>query len=535
MLSRIEPSLKPKHRYIAATTQDIISFLLDQCSNRIHIYQTHAFMLVRGFDQDNLFLGRFIETCSNTGLLDHAISVFSHKTQKDIYFYNAMIKAFSSHSRVKEAIFVYNEARVIGLRPDFYTIPFLLKGVSRLGLGKGVHCQAISFGLDRDVHVGFRLIQMYSACGHVCDARKVFDEMFIRGVAVWNAMVSGYCKVGEVEKGRALFEVMPERNVISWTALIAGYAQANMGCEAVDVFRRMQDDNVPPDEVTMLALLSACAQLGALELGEWIHRYIDEHSLRRSVPLNNALIDMYAKSGDIKKAIEIFENMKGRCVITWTTIIAGLASHGFGNEALDMFSRMERARVIPNDVTLIAVLSACSHGGLVESGRWYFNNLLPRYGIEPRVEHYGCMIDLLGRAGCLLEAQELLNLMPFEPTAAIWGSLLAASRLHGNVKLGEKALQYLIKLEPHNSGNFLLLSNTYASTGHWNESRKVRKVMRDSNVKQASGASCIELNSRIHKFISGDGSHPRFERILKVSFELHRQMKVKNIYLVCNM
>ncbi|GJV11923.1 pentatricopeptide repeat-containing protein [Tanacetum coccineum] len=348
--------------------------------------------------------------------------------------------------------------------------------------------------------------QVYASFGCIEDARKVFDGMCVRDVAVWNAMVSGYCKVGEFEKARELFEVMEERNVVSWTALIAGYAQGNRACEAVEVFRRMRVDGVKPDEVTMVALLSACAQLGALELGEWVHGYIDEYNLRKSMSLNNALIDMYAKSGNIKKAMDVFENMKDQCVITWTTVIAGLALHGLGKEALDIFSRMEKSRVKPNDVTLIAVLSACSHSGLVKSGRWYFNNLLKKYGIKPRIEHYGCMIDLLDRAGCLLEAQEVLKKMPFEANAAIWGSLLAA--LYKNVDLGKKALDHLVKLEPYNSGNFLLLSNLYAANGHWNESGSIRKAMRDNGVKKIFGVSCIEVNSRVHEFISGNGSHP---------------------------
>ncbi|GJU76029.1 pentatricopeptide repeat-containing protein [Tanacetum coccineum] len=340
---------------------------------------------------------------------------------------------------------------------------------------------------------------MYASFGCVKDARKVFDGMCVRDVAVWNAIVSGYCKVGEFEKARELFEVMEERNVVSWTALIAGYAQGN--------------------------------RLGALELGEWVHGYINEYNLRKSMSLNNALIDMYAKSGNIKKAMEVFENMKDRCVITWTTVIAGLALHGFGKEALEIFSIMEKSHVKPNDVTLIAVLSACSHSGLVKSGRWYFNNLLSKYRIKPRIEHYGCMIDLLGRAGCLSEAQELLKQMPFEPNAAIWGSLLAASRLYGNVELGENALERLVKLEPNNSGNFSLLSNIYAAEGHWSESGSIRKSMRDNGVKKISGVSCIELNSRVHEFVSGNGSHPLPERLFEVLSLLNRHMDLKSIHI----
>ncbi|KAK9072529.1 hypothetical protein SSX86_008963 [Deinandra increscens subsp. villosa] len=409
--------------------QIIETFLpfLDQCSTKYHIFQAHGFIFTRGLDQNNLFLTRFIEACSKTGLLDHAISVFSHTTCKNMYLYNTMIKALSTnYSRIKDAVFFHNEARGIGLRPDCYTVPFLLKGVVRLGpgglsLGKGVHCQAVSYGFGNYVYVGVELVRMYVSCGRVCDARKVFDEMLVRDVAAWNAMVSGYCKVGEVDKACTLFEVMPERNVVSWTAVIAGYAQANRPSEAVEIFSRMQVDGVSPDEVTMSAALSACAQLGALELGEWIHGYVNKHGLRKIVSFNNALIDMYAKSGNIKKAVEVFETTTDRCVITWTTIIAGLALHGFGKQALGMFSRMENAQVKPNDVTLIAVLSACSHNGLVEPGRWCFNHLFSKYEIKPRIEHYGCMIDLLGRAGCLLEAQELADPHAFRTKCSYLG------------------------------------------------------------------------------------------------------------------
>ncbi|KAJ0606098.1 putative tetratricopeptide-like helical domain superfamily [Helianthus annuus] len=540
MLSKITPLLitqpmkHKQHLYTTQSTTHIISSLFHQCTNTTHIHQTHAFMLTRALDQDNFHLSRFIEACSNTNLINHAISVFSHKSFKNTHLYNTMIKTLLTHSRVKDAIFVYKEAKLDGLSPDCYTFPVLLKGVVRAGdrgliMGKMVHCEAICYGFRWNVYVRVELVRMYVNCGCVYGARKVFDEMFVRDVAVWNAMVSGYCKVGEVERARALFDVMPERNVVSWTALIAGYAQANRPSEAVDVFSRMEMDGVIPDEVTMVAVLSACAQLGALELGERIHEYINKHRLHKSVSLYNTLIDMYAKSGNINKAVEVFETMKDRCVITWTTVIAGLALHGLGKQALDMFTRMEKAHVKPNDVTLISVLSACSHGGLVESGRWYFNNLFQKYGIEPRIEHYGCMIDLLGRAGCLLEAQELLNRMPFEPNAAIWGSLLAASRLYGNVELGQLAVRHLVKLEPNNSRNFLLLSNMYASGGHWNESRLTRKVMRDSGVKKISGSSCVELNSRVHEFVSGDSSHPQSERIYEVLSMLSRQMEVINI------
>ncbi|XP_059659500.1 pentatricopeptide repeat-containing protein At5g56310-like [Cornus florida] len=512
--------------------RDLLTSLLCHCSSVKHLSQIYGFMVPRGLDQDALLLSKFIHACSTMGFLGYGFSAFTHHThQPDIYLHNTMIKALSRQPHTaKDAIFLYNQLQALGLRPDSYSLPFALKAVvslpAAIQVGREIHCQAIGTGLDCDVHVGTALIQMYSTCGCVSDARKLFDGMCIRDVASWNAMVAGYAKVGEVDSARNLFECMPERNVISWTTVIAGYVQVDRPSEAILVFRRMQLENVEPDEVAVLSALSACAHLGALELGEWIHNYIDKHRLRKTIPLSNALIDMYAKSGNIKKAIDVFENMNDRSVITWTTIIAGLALHGLGREALEMFTRMEKAHIKPNSVTLIAVLSACSHVGFVEMGRWHFYSMESRYGIKPKIEHHGCMIDLLGRAGCLQEAQEIVREMPFEANGVIWGSLLAASRIHGDVELGERALQHLTRVEPHNSGNYTILSNIYATVGRWKEAGIIRKVMRDKGLKKMPGGSSIEVNNRVNEFNAGDRSHPQSERIYKVLSLINKQLKM---------
>ncbi|KAF9616973.1 hypothetical protein IFM89_033043 [Coptis chinensis] len=486
-------------------------------------------MVPRGLDQNNLLLSKFIDTCSVLGFTAYGYSVFTHKTQPDIYLCNTMIKGLSRTNSPREAILLYDRIQVMGFRPDTYSFPFVLKAVVHLmavEVGREIHSQTIRFGLDADVHVMTALIQMYSACGVILDARRLFDGMPTRDVVSWNAMLAGYSKVGDLESARILFEKMSERNVISWTTVIAGYAQMNHPNEAIQIFRRMQLEDVKPDEIAMLAALSACAHLGALELGKWIHDYIDKCGIPKIVPLSNALIDMYVKSGSIEKALEVFEKMKRRSVITWTTMIAGFALHGSGKEALEMFSRMERERVRPNDVTFLAILSACSHVGLVEMGRWYFNSMITRYHMSPKIEHYGCMIDLLGRAGYLREAHELVREMPFEPNGAIWGSLLAASRVHGDVELGECALRHLIEVEPHNSGNYTILSNIYATFGRWHEVGMVRKAMRDKGVKKMPGGSSIELNSIVHEFIAGDKSHPQSERIQGVLYVINRHLKI---------
>ncbi|XP_016449223.1 pentatricopeptide repeat-containing protein At5g56310-like [Nicotiana tabacum] len=330
-----------------------------------------------------------------------------------------------------------------------------------------------------------------------------------------------------MDTAKYLFDNIPEKNVISWTTIIAGYAQVNQFSQAIGVFREMMsaEVGVKPDEVTMLAVLSACAHLGELELGEWIHSYIIKHRLCRTVPLNNALIDMYAKSGNVKKGVKLFESMETRSVVSWSTMISALAVNGYGREALNMFSRMEMVGIRPNSITLIAVLSACSHAGLVEEGRLYFKIMEEKYGISPDIRHYGCMVDLLGRADYLDEAVNLIKTMPFEANAVIWGSLLAAAKKQSHVELGEQALQHLTEVEPRNSGNYSLVSNTYAALGRWSEARVARKIMRDTGVKKLPGGSFIKVKNRVYYFYSGDRSHSQCERIYRILSQLNKVSK----------
>ncbi|KNA17018.1 hypothetical protein SOVF_083880 [Spinacia oleracea] len=440
-----------------------------------------------------------------------------------------MIKSLSSHhSSAQESIFVFNNIRVFGLFPDSYSFPFVLRAASRLcdgKVGEMIHGQSIKCGFELNIHVAIGIVQMYSSRGRLEDARNVFDKMSSsKDVALWNAMSAGYAGVGDMSSGRALFESMTERNVISWTTLIAGYVHVNQAKEAIEIFQRMRVEGVEFDEVALLAVLSACADLGALELGEWIHDFLEKKcGLRKTVPLYNALVDMYMKSGNIEKALLVFDNMQNKSVVSWTTVIVGLAFHGLGKEALQMFSHMEKVGCKPNEITFIGVLSACTHVGFVELGNSYFKSMSSKYGITPKIQHYGCMVDLLGRAGCLEEAENLIRKMPFNANAAIWGSLLAAAKTHRDYLLASKALQQLSILEPDNSGNYALVSNTYASVGRWSEAKLVRKTMRSSGVKKLRGESSIELNNCIRSFVAGTLTYPEAEEINDILWEIHHQ------------
>jgi pentatricopeptide repeat protein len=353
----------------------------------------------------------------------------------------------------------------------------------------------------------------------------VFDEMAVRDVVAWNVMVAGYVKAGDLAHARELFDAMPERNVVSWTTVIGGYAQMKRPEKAVEVFRRMQVEGIEADGVALLSVLAACGDLGAVDLGEWVHRFVVRRGLCQEIPLMNSIIDMYMKCGCIEKAVEVFEGMEEKSVVTWTTLIAGFALHGLGLQAVEMFCRMERENMAPNAVTFLAILSACSHVGLTDLGRWYFNIMVSQYRIKPRVEHYGCMVDLLGRAGCLKEAQDLVKNMPLKANAAIWGALLAAARTHGDAGLGEQALLHLIELEPNNSGNYILLSNIFAEQERWGDVSKLRKAMRERGLRNVPGASSIEVDCMVHEFTSRDWSHPFIHTICEVLCEIHTNMK----------
>ncbi|XP_020082663.1 pentatricopeptide repeat-containing protein At5g56310-like [Ananas comosus] len=504
--------------------------LLSRSSTLPHLAQIHGHILPRGLDRDNLLLGKLVHGASLLGFVDYAFSIFKHQEDPDTYLHNTMIRGLSQNGSSKDAIFIFNSIQVVGLRPDTYSFPFVLKAIAHLGmleLGREVHSQVIRIGLGSDIHISTGLIHTYCNCGGIDDARQLFDGIIHRDVVLWNVMIAGYAKVGDLDNARVLFDRMPERNVVSWTTMIGGYARLKLSDEAIALFRKMQvEDGIEPDEISLLAVLSACSDLGALDLGEWIHSLINKRGLYKTVPLMNALMDMYAKCGDIARALEVFEKMKNRSVVTWSTMIAGFALNGLGVEALEVFHRMERENVEPNDVTFLAILSACSHIGKTNLGHRYFDCMKSRYRIKPKIEHYGCMVDLLGRAGCLKEAYDLVQNMPFEANEAIWGALLAASRIYGDVGLGEKALVHLIELEPHNSGNYILLSNIYAAQERWDDVRKLRKLMKDRGVKTMPGASSIELDGAVHEFTSRDGSHPCLNRIFEVLCDISRHLRM---------
>lgn len=378
-------------------------------------------------------------------------------------------------------------------------------------------------------------MNMYSKSGFYENALQLFDGIYDRDVASWNCIIAGFFRREDVEKARELFDQMPERNVVSWNTVVTGYAQNGRSPEALLLFRRMQAEGMRPNKVTLLGVLLACAQMGALDFGRWVHRYIVNSRIQIDVMLCNCLIDMYAKGGSLIDARRVFDGMSERNVVSWNSMIAGLAMHGSGEDAVSLFENMVKEGVKPNDITFIGILSACRHAGMVEKGWRYFHCMMEEYEIAPKLEHYGCMVDLLCRGGYVTEAHELIKRMPMPPDAGIWGALLFACRTHGYLALAEHAVGHLLELEPWNAGNYVLLSNIYAARGQWDDVKRVREKMRGMNVHKTPGSSAIEIQSSIHEFVMGDRSHPHSKEIHEKLDELSMQMKLAGHVPTTNM
>lgn len=360
----------------------------------------------------------------------------------------------------------------------------------------GVASDLFDISDKKDVVPWSALTAGYAKRGDLGVARRLFDEMPVKDLVSWNVMITGYAKRGEMESARELFSKVPERDVVTWNAMISGYVLCGAYSQALEMFEEMKRAGEKPDEVTSVSLLSACADSGDLEMGKEIHSYLSEIvSGDFSTICGNALIDMYAKCGSIKMALEVFRGIRNKHVTTWNSLILGLAFHGHAEESIKLFTEMRRSRVRPDEITFIGALVACSHAGRVEEGRQYFKLMRERYSIEPNIRHHGCMVDMLGRAGLLNEAFEFIDKMEIEPNAIIWRTLLGACKIHGNVELGRRANQKLLSKRRSQSGDYVLLSNIYAEQGEWVGAEKLRKLMDDSGVKKEAGFSLLDFET----------------------------------------
>lgn len=414
--------------------------------------------------------------------------------------------------------------------------------------GRMIHTHVVKLGFCHDLYVQTALIEMYAKCGFMECAAMVLDIMKEPDLVCYNVLLAEYVRVGDVQRARELFEKMPQRDLVSWNTIIHGYASHGDSWESqkllfdieldgqrhrrsnqtLKLFHDMQLANVMPDEITLIGVLNACGNVGALGMGKMIHEYIEKKNKGNGIDkkLGTSLIDMYAKCGEIDSSVRIFERLKDKDVFTWSVMIMGFSNHGLGNLALEYFANMVSEGIEPNDVTFIGVLSACSHIGLVDTGWRYFRSMSSVYRIDPKIEHYGCMVDVLGRAGRLQEAMELIKTMPLAPDAIIWRAFLGACRVHKNIELAEEATVNLLELEPHEDDNYVLLSNIYSQAMKWDKVMTTRKMMKkNTNLqKKVPGTSSIEIDNVVYEFVSGDKSHPKSSLIYEMLDEIFHRL-----------
>ncbi|XP_057856842.2 pentatricopeptide repeat-containing protein At4g14850 [Cryptomeria japonica] len=459
--------------------------------------QVHSCIVQIGFDSDVFTGSALLDMYAKCGVRNDALQMFDEMPGRNIVSWNAMITGCVINGCGEEGFKIFQKLRGTDVKPNYVTFCSLLYAcvqASSLEQGKQVHGHLVKSGFDSEVTVGNGLVDLYGKLNHVEDARKLFDSM-------------------------------PERNVVSWSTMIAGYVQNGYSGEALSIFSQLHREGSEATEHTSSSVLKACAVLASLEQGKQVHTHIIKMRTVSNVYIGSALVDMYGKSGSIDDACQVFDRMPERNLVSWNAMISACSQHGHAEKAIQLFEQMQCAGYQPNYITLLCVLSACSHAGLVGKGLSYFNAMSTDYGIMPEPEHYACIIDLLGRAGLLDEALEFMKGIPLEPTPSMWGALLGASRVHGNMVLAKQAAERLFELDPGDSGTHVLLSNIYAASGRWDDVAKVRNAMKNIGMKKEPGCSWVGDKNKVHEFHSNDKTHPLTEEIYSLLEKLSGQMK----------
>ncbi|XP_059667022.1 pentatricopeptide repeat-containing protein At4g38010 [Cornus florida] len=458
--------------------------------------QIHGVVVKMGFSSDLYVQNSLLHFYSTCGECRVAGEVFDDMLVRDVVTWTGLISGCVRAGRLEEAVTLFLKMDV---EPSITTFVSVLVACGRLGylvMGKCIHGLIFKHGFGANLVVSNALLDMYVKWECLCDAKQLFHEL-------------------------------PERDIISWTCLISGLVQCKCPKESLQLFSDMQISGIQPDKVILTSVLSACSSLGALDCGRWVHEYIDRRGIKWDIHIGTAMVDMYAKCGCIEMALQTFYEMSGRNISVWNALLGGLAMHGHGQEALKHFEEMIRVGVRLNEVTFLAILTACCHSGLVDQGRRHFYQMSQDYNLSPRLEHYGCMVDLLCRAGLLEEAQDIIRGMPMPPDVLIWGALLSSLNVNGNVELAQDILDRLYELGSQDSGVYVLLSNIHATNERWDEVKRLRRSMKEKGMRKVPGSSVIEVDGRAHEFLVGDTNHPRSEDIHTLLYVLATQVQLE--------
>nr|AKH05150.1 chlororespiratory reduction 21 [Erodium foetidum] len=517
--------------------------------------QAHALAILDGFKLDNILGSSIINFYAKLGLLEEAELVFRNMFEKDVVTWNLLICGYVQKGEFQKALDMCRLMRSENMRFDSVTLTSMLSlcgDTVNLKLGREGHCYCIRNNLESDLAVASSTISMYAKCKRISSAKRVFESTTQRDLVLWNSLLAAYAELGlsgealklfylmqldgvppnvisynsvilaflkngQVDEAKDMFsqmqslDVLP--NVITWTTLVSGLSHNGYGYDAILIFRQMLEAGIRPNIVSIVSVLSACTTLALLQYGRTIHGYITRHDLCMSVPVATSLVDMYAKCGCICQAKNVFDLVVDKELPVYNAMISGYASHGLAAEALSLFKQMEDVGIEPDSITFTCVLSACNHAGVVSEGLELFDDMVSKHGVKPGMEHYGCVVSLLAKSGNLDKAYELLGTMEKEPDAHILVSLLASCKEKHETELGEYLAEQLLQVEPDNAGNYIALSNVYASAENWNVVTQVRNVMKEKGLYKKPGCSWIQVGQELNVFVACDVSHPKTEEI----------------------
>ncbi|KAK2968167.1 hypothetical protein RJ640_018260 [Escallonia rubra] len=477
-----------------------LQYTLQRCALRREPMEgkaCHGQTIQFGLQLDTLTSNMLINMYSKCGLVGSGRKVFDKMPQRSLVSWNTMIGSYTQNGNEGEALNLFVQMQREGAGFSEFTMSGVLcacAAKSAVFECRQLHAVALKTAMDLNVFVGTALLDVCAKCNLIKDAIRVFESM-------------------------------SDRSAVTWSSMVAGYVQNELYEEALVLFHRAQVTGLELNQFIISSIISACAALAALIEGNQVHAVVCKTGVGAHVFVASALVDMYAKCGSIKEAYSVFSSAEGKNVVIWNAMISGFSRHGRSLESMMLFEKMQQMGLQPNEVTYVSVLSVCGHMGLVEKGRRYFDMMAKEHNVIPNVLHYSCMVDILGRTGLIIEAKKVIDTIPFDATASMWGSLLASCRVHRNVEVAEVAAKQLFELEPNNAGNHVLLSNVYAANRRWEEVARSRKLLNDSEAKKEKGKSWIEIKGKVHTFMAGDRCHPKILEIFSRLEDLLEEMR----------
>ncbi|CAH9110524.1 unnamed protein product [Cuscuta europaea] len=492
---------------------------MQKCTTLNHLKQIHAHLLKLPESPSSIApLFSFAVSSKNPDFFGYATAIFQNLRFRSTFLYNTMIRGYVQSHLPVSAILCYKEMLSCNLIVNNYTFTPLVKACSMVldvfkGMGFSVHAHVLKLGFYQDRFIASALIEFYSLALDVGKASMLFDESPDRDVVLWTTMIDGYGKIGKVEKARQLFEEMPSRNVISWSTILAAYSLVSDFKEVLLLFKKMEDIGMMPNESVLVSAVTACAHLGSLEQGLWIHSLAKRYRYDSNLILATTIVDMYSKCGRMDFALSVFEGISCKDTGSWNALLSGFAMNGDALKSLRVFDEMMSSGAQPNETTFVSLLSACTHAKLIDSGLILYDKMSSVYGVKPRFEHDACVVDLLARAGELEEAEKFIEekmggIEKGDPN--VWGALLSACRVHGNVEVGDRLWKKLSSnpmTAPY--GGHMLSYIMYKEAGWDAEARNVRQMIEKSGLKKKPGCSAIEVNGVVEEFLASDLLHPK--------------------------